>query len=299
MERDLPLKFTVFTPTYNRATLLHRVYTSLENQSFKNFEWLIIDDGSVDNTEEVVQEFVKKASFPIIYIKKENEGKVAAINDALNVAHGELFLVFDSDDWCSKDALSVFDKTWTDIPNDIKESYAAISCLKVFKDGKVVGEDYSRLKKYGLSYIDRFNNKVLGDKWECILTSVHRRNKYDLVKNEKYQAPEYAWLKLAKKYNTVYISDKLSIIEYQADGISCNNIVHRVGSSKSTILFYELAAEVSISLLTKSRSLTNLARFYLHDNNWIKAIGKSKFLFIPAAFMYVFDLWNMRKHFNK
>lgn len=296
MEENMSPKFTVFTPTYNREKLLNRVFTSLVNQSFTDFEWLIIDDGSDDNTLEMVQSFIEEANFPIIYIKKSNEGKVSAINDALNIANGELFLVFDSDDWCSENALSVFDHTWSDIPKDIKGEYAAISCLKVFKDGTVVGDDYSKLEKYGLSYIDRFNKKIRGDKWECILTSVHRKNKYDLINNEKYQAPEYAWLKLAKTHKTVYINDKLSIVEYQADGISCNNIVHRVGSKKSTILFYKLATEVSNSFPIKLRALINLARFHLHDKSWRKAIIKSNFLFLLSAAMYFLDISKLRKH---
>ena len=68
-------RFTVFTPTYNRAHLLHRVFNSLQDQTFTDFEWLIIDDGSTDNTLEIVNKFIKKANFPISYVKKENQGK--------------------------------------------------------------------------------------------------------------------------------------------------------------------------------------------------------------------------------
>ena len=80
MKNNKEVNLTIFTPTYNRANTLPRVFESLEMQTLKNFEWLIIDDGSTDNTEEVVSSFYSKASFPIRYVKQENAGKQAAWN---------------------------------------------------------------------------------------------------------------------------------------------------------------------------------------------------------------------------
>ena len=109
---------TVFTPTYNRARLLKRLYESLKEQSDKDFEWIIVDDGSKDNTEEVVQGFIKEKSIPIKYLKKENEGKHIAINVGCDMAEGELFFIVDSDDYIPKEAIEEVKRDWKKYRNN-------------------------------------------------------------------------------------------------------------------------------------------------------------------------------------
>lgn len=92
------MKFTIFTPTYNRKELLKKLYVSLQNQTFKDFEWLIVDDGSNDGTNELVKDFLKEKKLDIKYFFKENGGKQRAYNFALEKAQGELFICLDSDD---------------------------------------------------------------------------------------------------------------------------------------------------------------------------------------------------------
>lgn len=98
-------KITVFTPTYNRGKLLYRVYESLQKQTYKDFEWVIVDDGSTDETERIVTELKNEAKFSIIYKKKKNEGKHIAINEGCRLARGEWFFIVDSDDYLTDDAL--------------------------------------------------------------------------------------------------------------------------------------------------------------------------------------------------
>lgn len=255
---------TVFTPTYNRADLIGRVFESLMAQTFRDFEWVIIDDGSTDSTCEVVEGFKRQAKFPIKYVARENRGKVASINEALDYASGEFFLVFDSDDWCTKDALAVFQSIWLGLSTSDKEEYCAISCLKAYKDGAIVGEDYSRLEQYGKSYIDRFNSRIRGDKWEFIRTDAHRNAKYDLAEGERYMAPEYAWLLMGLTYKTVFLNRVLSIVEYQEDGISKNNLTHRIKSAQSASRFYSLASRVAVGFYNHLKAKSNFIRFCLH-----------------------------------
>ena len=101
------MKFTIFTPTYNREGLLISLYESLKKQTFKDFEWLIVDDGSVDNTNETVQQFIKENILNISYYYKENGGKQRAYNYALDNAKGELFICLDSDDEYVSNALEI------------------------------------------------------------------------------------------------------------------------------------------------------------------------------------------------
>ena len=94
---------TIFTPTFNRAEFLPKVYYSLKNQEYKEFEWVIVDDGSSDNTETVINSFIQDQAIVIHYIKQPNGGKHKAINTGVSVATGDLFLILDSDDTLPKD----------------------------------------------------------------------------------------------------------------------------------------------------------------------------------------------------
>ena len=102
--------FTVFTPTFNRAYTLQGVYESLAMQTFRDFEWIIVDDGSTDNTENLISEWKKEANFVIRYYYQTNQGKHIASNKGVKEAQGELFLFLDSDDRCVPQTLEVFKK---------------------------------------------------------------------------------------------------------------------------------------------------------------------------------------------
>src|SRR5437762_2817315 len=101
---NLPMIFTVFTPTYNRAGTLPRVYESLKAQTFRDFEWIIVDDGSADSTQELVQSWIGDLDFPIRYFRQQNQGKHVAVNLGVKEARGEFFLNLDSDDACVPEA---------------------------------------------------------------------------------------------------------------------------------------------------------------------------------------------------
>ena len=284
------IKFTVFTPTYNRANLINRVYMSLMRQTFRDFEWLIIDDGSTDNTEEVVSKFVRESDFDIRYYKQKNKGKVSAINSALELAHGELFLVFDSDDWADDDALEVFNSEWDMLTDDERTQYGAISCLKRYESGEIVGEGYGRLSKKGASYIDRFNKRVKGDKWELIRTDVYRKYPYPVQQGERYMAPEYSWLLIGMEFKTIFLDRSLSVIEYQEDGISKNNIFHRVASPGNACLYYSLARDVSGEGAIWLRSVINQIRFLIHAG---ESVPSRDWWLLPLG--GVFYLWDRVK----
>lgn len=122
--------FTIFTPTYNRASTLHRVYESLVCQTFQDFEWLIVDDGSTDNTKEVVEEWQNSASFPIRYYWQNNQGKHIAFNFGVQEARGELFLTLDSDDACKPFALDRLKYHWDRIPICERDRFSAVTARK-------------------------------------------------------------------------------------------------------------------------------------------------------------------------
>ena len=119
---------TVFTPTYNRAYTLGDLYESLMAQSCFDFEWLIVDDGSTDNTEELVKNWLDNGRFEVRYIKKPNGGKPSAINCGLEHARGEYFWIIDSDDTATPDGVETCIKWMKSLPKDQK--FAGVGGLR-------------------------------------------------------------------------------------------------------------------------------------------------------------------------
>ena len=126
---------TVFTPSYNRANCLPRLYESIKAQSNKNFEWLIVDDCSVDETEIIVREWVNDGSIKIRYIYQENGGKARAFNNGVKNAEGELFFCVDSDDYLPNDAVELILDRWNKV-DDAK--IAGIIGLKENEKGELL-----------------------------------------------------------------------------------------------------------------------------------------------------------------
>ena len=121
--------FTVYTGTRNRAHTLERPYRSLQAQTFRDFEWLVVDDKSTDGTTELIEKWQAEADFPIRYIRHANRGHHGSSNVAVQQARGELFLTLDSDDGAVPEALERFKAIWDDIPADRRDRYSAVTAL--------------------------------------------------------------------------------------------------------------------------------------------------------------------------
>jgi glycosyltransferase involved in cell wall biosynthesis len=117
--------FTVFTPTYNREHTLDRVYNSLKVQTYHNFEWLIVDDGSTDNTHDLVKQWQAEADLPLRYIYQNNKGKHTAYNLAAREAGGKFIICLDSDDGCIAEALARFKYHWDTIPEHEQDKFSS------------------------------------------------------------------------------------------------------------------------------------------------------------------------------
>src|SRR5690625_3098140 len=162
---------TVFTPTWNRAHLLPRVFDSLMKQSVRNCEWLVYDDGSTDQTGILVEHLSSRADCPVRYVRSNNRGKVAAVNAGADIAQGELFLILDSDDAAAFNAMERFAQVWRAVGRSgLRNKYMGISSLKVDLNGDLIGDDYSQLEGRDASYIDRTSLRIRGGKWEILRT---------------------------------------------------------------------------------------------------------------------------------
>jgi len=256
-------RFTVCTATYNRAKLMHRVFDSLMRQTFKDFEWLIIDDGSTDNIQEIVEEFQKKSWFPIRYIYKENGGKHTAINRGVKEAKGELFLIFDSDDWCVENALERFDYHWKQIDN--KEKFSSIASLSKDTNGNVIGQKFPK-DIFDSNLIDiYFKYGVSGDKWILMKTDIMKKYPFKEFQNEKFIAESSVWHKIAKDYKTRFINEILLLPEYQPNGLSSDTVKLRKNSPCGSVYTYSQEMTFDIPLKFQIKAFINCIRFAIYN----------------------------------
>ena len=214
-------KFTVFTSTYNRAYTLENLYKSLLKQKYTNFEWLIVDDGSQDETKELVEKFLNEKKIKIKYYYQKNSGKHIAINTGVNKASGNLFIIVDSDDYLTDDALETIDYYVKSLSKDIK--YAGVAGLKCYQNGNIIGKTFDGefLDKTSL---ERRKNNILGDKAEVFYTEILKKYPFPQIKGEKFINEAYIWNKIANDgYKIRWFNKPLITCEYLNDGLSKNN----------------------------------------------------------------------------
>lgn len=210
---------TIFTPAYNRKHTLTRLYESLKKQTDKNFEWLIVDDGSTDRTEELIKNFQKESLINIRYIYQENGGKQRAINRGVKEAFGEYFFIVDSDDYLSDDAVEMIEKYSVSLPKDFGGM--------VFRKINISDKNYKNIH-FTEKYIDSnpidivYKHHLYGDKGEIFKTSVLKEFPFPEFYGEKFVPEGYVWNRIGKKYNLRYIDYGIYYFEYLEDGYTKN-----------------------------------------------------------------------------
>ena len=223
-------RFTVFTPTYNRAHTLPRVYESLKRQTFRDFEWLIVDDGSTDNTRELVKNWQKENLLPIRYFWQENAHKKAAFNRGVQEAKGELFLPLDSDDEALPAALEILNRHWCGIPDLEREKFSAVTGLCVDKKGRIVGSRFPADLLDSNSLEIRYRYQVTGEKWGFQRTDILRQFPY-LLDVDGHVPEGIVWSAIARKYKTRFVNESLRIYYIEDDSLSKSAVVY--GAAKN------------------------------------------------------------------
>lgn len=222
------IRLTILTTSYNRAKLLSKLYASLIKQTLYDFEWLIIDDGSNDNTKEYVASLPQNP-FPIRYYYKENGGKCRAINFAHDKIQGQYVFFVDSDDVLTADAVEVILKDWQRY--DQEPNIAVLSYKKGGRDGRAISEEVQGADYYiddDIHY--RVNQGVGGDRAETLRTDILRKYPFPEFVNEKFMSEGWLWNNIAKKYKTVYRMYTVYICEYLAGGLTKSGRVLRMKS---------------------------------------------------------------------
>lgn len=254
---------TILTPTYNRASLLPRLFDSLLRQTNKDFEWIVVDDGSTDDTREVVANLKEKCggAFPMGYVYKANGGKHMAINIGAERARGELLFIADSDDLLTDDALETVANSWHDISDD--KSFAGIAGLDITMDTReVIGSGLPQ-EHIDCNAIDiRYRHHVTGDMKEVFRTEVLREFPFPEFAGERFCPEQLVWFRMARRYRLRYINKPIYIADYQPDGITAGITRARMRNPSASMLTYAELTECPVPFLVKVKAAINFWRFW-------------------------------------
>lgn len=213
---------TIFTPVYNRGHLIRRVYDSLCRQSSFGFEWLVINDGSTDDTDGTLRDIIANHSLPfaINYISRENRGLMRTINQALDLAKGELFCRIDSDDYATDKLVASVVRYWPVMAKD--EHICSLAFLSQDEYGQTIGRHpFKDLQRCSFTdYRSRFGGT--GDRNEVMKTAVFRLFKFPEFEGEKFCPEGLVWNRIAKRYDALYIPEAVYVKDTTSDSITAD-----------------------------------------------------------------------------
>lgn len=289
------MKISIITATYNRAYCLDNIYQSiLSNQNVQDVEWILVDDGSLDNTEVLANKWLDEKKVNFRFFKKQNGGKTSAIKLGFdNNPKGDYTLVLDSDDYLANNAIEI-------IINNLKmlnEQYIGIAGLKCFTNGKLVGEKFLIKKS---NYINLYfgRNSISSDKLFVIKTDIYRRS-YELpIENEKFMPDNIPYINANSKGLYKLVNEILYFGDYLEDGMT-NNVVKMAKNNINSYIYEKM--RLQREKLSFKHSILNTVK-YIHysliaERNFNKIVSYSGnrpltvLLYLPI----VIGLHNYRK----
>lgn len=229
------LDFTFFTPIFNRKHTIHRVWESLNSQSRKNFEWIIVNDGSDDGVESLLEKYKKEAEFPIRIFHQKNSGKHIAFNKAIDEAQGFLFVPADSDDSFVPNTIEIFEENWK-LYGGTSISGIDVLCKDI--EDQIIGDLFP---VEGVSTFINifFRHRVKGEKWGCIRLDILREFKFPEIMGAHFFPESFIWSQIGLRYQTIFLNTPLRIYHQDA-----GNQLMKVKSD--SIGTYEIANYYSI-----------------------------------------------------
>ncbi len=279
---------TVFTPTFNRAYCLPKLYDSLCRQTCLEFEWLIVDDGSTDGTAALLERWIMEAPIQIRCLRQDNSGKHIAINRGMYESAGELFFIVDSDDFLAENAIERIRYHYETIKDD--HSFCGVCGIRVNPDGLKIGKgnDFGVLDCNSLDF--RYKYKIRGDMAEVFRTDVLREFPFPEYAGEKFCTEALVYNRIADKYRIRYFYEKIYICEYLQDGLTAATIKVRRNSPIASTTFYLELFHRRIPIFQKMKSAINFWRFFFCLKSQKRPVDNMSIgwgiLFCPAGFIY-------------
>lgn len=276
------MKISVLTPTYNRGYCLRRLFESLLNQTHCDFEWIIVDDGSTDETTELVKEFQShNVTFPIKYKKTENGGKHRAINRGMELVDGDMILFMDSDDWLREDALEWIARVEAGIPEEIKDKFAGLQGLCVHRDGTIVGKTFSGDDYVDCTAINRGKYNIYGDKAEVYYTKIIEKYPFPEIEGEKFLTECLVWNKIANDGFLIrYFNEGIYYCEYLDDGLThAGNVLYAKNPKQWAMAIRQ---DYDVGVMSAYNTTIQFYIYYLYEKGHISFGDMAKNLNISA-----------------
>ncbi|HYE34974.1 glycosyltransferase family 2 protein [Methylocaldum sp.] len=297
--------FTVFIPTYNRSGLLPRALSSIEAQTYRDFEVVIVDDGSSDDTAAVVDRWKAGVEFPVTYVKQNNQGKHAAHNKGVELAKGRLFFNLDSDDRLLPNTLERIRHHWESLPEGERGRFAGVEGLVESMDGErplTIPYPHNPLDA---SFLDvRYRLGRGGDKKHAIRTEIARRFPYPVFSGERHIRPSLTWKRISHDYVFRCVNEPFQQVEYQTEGLSSDRFRLRMRNPRGFQLYYLEDVTLHRPWLSRRqlrRSMVDFIRFSLHAGAGIREQGRLTgydplwLALAPAGFCrWLVDLYRLR-----
>lgn len=255
------MEITVFTPTYNRAYIIRNLYESLKNQTFRNFEWIVVDDGSTDNTSDIFSEILSDENFfPITYKKVGNGGKHRAINQGVQLAKGRLFFIVDSDDSLPSDSLETIIKYEESIPKPDKIKFSGVSGLRGTDKNNLIGKTFEG-DFIDITHLERDSHSIQGDKAEVYYTEIIKKFPFPEYDGEKFIMESVVWNEIgATGLKLRYFNEVIYFCEYLEDGLTKQGIKKFESTPKGYGLY--LYQSIKYGKLKKMRKWQTILDYY-------------------------------------
>lgn len=269
-------QITVCTPTFNRAHTLYRVHDCLEKQTFKDFEWLIVDDGSTDGTEDLVRQWSSQSTFPIRYIYQPNQGKHIAFNRGVRDAAGWLFGQLDSDDSIFPTTLEDAIMHWREIGEVDINRFVGVVGLCVDQNGRIVGSRFPFDITDSDSLEIRYKHKVLGEKWGLLRTEVLRKFPFPDVGDARFVPESIVWSSIARSFKTRFVN-KTFRVYYQDTSATSDQLTRQPCLGKDAAgmaIWHKSILDNELDYFRYSpkdflRSAVHFVRFSLHAGSGV------------------------------
>jgi glycosyltransferase involved in cell wall biosynthesis len=281
------MQFTVLTPAYNRPHTLGRVYESLKAQTFKDFEWLIVDDSTTDDVQKVVRSWLSETDFFVRYLKQNNSGKHVAHNTGVMQAQGKFTVILDDDDTLTPTALETFYCIWQTIPEDEHKGFSGVAALCTNRDtGELLGgkfpQDIFDSDTVAINYLYHLGD----DRQGFTRTDILREYLFPTFNGEKYITEGLVWNRVSRKYKIRYLNEVVCVKQY---GMTRSIIGHLIQSPNATSAYYQelLDAPYSFSFLTRLKLQAAYVRYALHAKRPLGQVlreGSRRPVFMLAGF---------------
>jgi len=253
---------TILTPTYNRSHTLPRLYESLCNQESKNFEWVVVDDGSTDETRTLLFNFAEAASFPVKIMSQSNSGKHVAVNAGVSAAAGDWIFIVDSDDALTSDAIATVARVLSDF---ISDNLVGVCFRKAHFDGTIIG------KKIDGPSVMKLTPTSAGALLQGDLAYVFRRDSmlkhpFPVIEGEKFVPELYIWNKIGDEGDIYFFIDKyIYLCEYLPDGYSYNFSKNLRRNPRGFMLYYRSQISREDRMVRKIKCVIRLIQCYAYS----------------------------------